>query len=648
MADDSRMNLRSDDNNERRLAGLYELYPEVFTEGKVDFSKLKNALKDFTDERPERYGLTWAGKSEAVRAMQTQSAGTLVPVRNASIEFDDADHLFIEGENLEVLKLLQKSYYGQIKAIYIDPPYNTGGEFIYPDNFREGLRDYLRYSGQIDSDGNRLTAHTEVNGRFHSRWLSMIYPRLFLARNLLREDGVLFVSIDDHEYNNLISLLNEVFGEENYIGTIVVQINPRGRHLDRFIAKTHEYLVMYARNVEGCGMNELVKDDRMQMEYDKEDKRGKYRELELRNRNPAFNSHTRPNLYYPLYVNPKSGSVSTSRDELHAEKVYPRNSKGEESCWTWSSPKAAKDRDLLIGRKVADGTWRIYRKDYFFTEDGGTATTKPKTLWLDKEMNNDYGKKAIQDLFGKTVFDFPKPPELIKRALRIGADDDCLVLDFFAGSGVTGQAVVDLNLADGGNRRYIMIQLPESIDDSTEAGRNALSLGIETVAQLASERMRLLHAKHAKTDASLPGTEGDAREGYKYFKLTSSNFKLWNADEAPKDGESLANQLRLYADHLVPGRTQEDILYELLLKAGLPLTVKIQEREVAGQKVFAVDEGLLLICLEEKIAAETLRGMITLGPQMVLCLDHAFAGNDQLKVNIVLEMRSHDIKFQTV
>jgi adenine-specific DNA-methyltransferase len=303
---------------------LVVLFPEVFTEGKIDFDKLRVALGDMVNDRPDRYSFSWAGKQDAIRLLQQPSRSTLTPDRGGSVDFDASENMYIAGENLETLKMLYKSYFGRVKMIYIDPPYNTGNDFVYPDSYADPLDMYLRVTGQKDTNGNLLTSNPETSGRYHSAWLSMMYPRLFFARQLLREDGVIFVSIDDHEAPNLRLLMNEIFGEENFVGQIAVQLNPRGRHLDRFLAKTHEYVMVYARDHTQQPLYELEKDERMLREYSKADTVGRYRELELRNRNPAFNRRTRPNLYYPIYVESVTGNAALEGDEIHSVEVYPK------------------------------------------------------------------------------------------------------------------------------------------------------------------------------------------------------------------------------------------------------------------------------------------------------------------------------------
>ena len=342
MAEPEKMKLESMDVTEEKRKQLKALFPEVFNEHGVDFDQLKRVLGEWVEPVEERFGLHWSGKANCMRIIQQPSIATLKPLRDESVNFDDTNNLFIEGDNLEVLKLLQKSYFGKVKMIYIDPPYNTGKEFIYPDKYSETLQTYLEYTGQKDAEGRKFSTNTETQGRYHSRWLTMMYPRLYLARNLLTEDGVIFISIDDNEQTNLKALCDQIFGEENFIATLSVQLNPRGRHLDKFIAKNHESILIIGKDVDNdTTMQGLKKEGRMVEAYDREDERGKFRALSLRNTNQAFNSKTRPNLFYPLYVNPKTFKVSVNKTSAFSEKALPVTSDGVETCWTWGREKVA-------------------------------------------------------------------------------------------------------------------------------------------------------------------------------------------------------------------------------------------------------------------------------------------------------------------
>jgi len=634
-----RLDLRSHDIAAEKVAELLSLFPEIRTEGgKLDFERLRLVLGEAVDVGKERYGLTWPGKADCFKTIQAPSFGTLRPCPEESVNFDTTENLIVEGDNLEVLKLLQKSYLGKVKLIYIDPPYNTGNDFIYPDNFSESLQTYLEYTGQVDADGRKFGTNTDADGRFHSKWLNMMYPRLYLARSLLREDGVIFVSIDDNEVDSLKALLKEIFGEENFIAQIVVQTNPRGRTLDRFLAKTFEYVIVFARDSGIESISQVPKDAEALAEYSETDEFGRYRELELRNRNPVFNRSNRPNLWFPIYVDPATGHVSLKRSETFVQEALPRNSEGVDGCWTWSRKKVEEDISLLIGRQVSSGAWRIFRKDYL-PSDG--ATTKEKSLWLDKGMNHENGKEELGRLFGVTPFDFPKSSAFIQKVARLAtsADTGDIILDFFAGAGTTAHAVLNLNKQDGGNRKFILVQLPEP------TGRT----DYPTIAEITKERVRRVIQKLNDEDAGKLDLDGRSKQdrGFRVFKLAESNFKPWNA-EAPRDAASLARQLELHVDHIRDGRTAVDLLYEILLKSGFPLTTPVAALTLAGKTVHSLADGALFICLERALTLEVIRAMAEKKPERVVCLDEGFAGNDQLKANAVQIFKTKAVVFRTV
>lgn len=642
------MNIAEEKRDELKNV-LKQLLPEAVNESGIDFDQLKRALGEWVEPGKERFGLTWPGKAECMKVIQAPSVATLKPTRDESVNFDTTENLFIEGDNLEVLKLLQKSYFGKVKMIYIDPPYNTGKEFIYPDKFAETLDTYLEYTGQKDSEGRKFSTNTDAQGRYHSRWLSMMHPRLYLARNLLREDGVIFISIDDHEQANLRALCDQIFGDENFIVSLAVQLNPRGRHLDKFVAKTHESILVYGRDI-NCDdtMYGVEKSGRMVAEYDREDEKGKYRVLGLRNRNQAFNPRTRPNLFYPLYVNPETLTVAVDKAGGHTEKVLPVTSDGIETCWTWGKEKVLRESSLLIAEKQAN-EWRVFRKDYLVDESGNSATTLIKSLWTDKEINNDYGRQAIKELFGESLMDFPKAPELIQKLINTGTAKDDVILDFFAGSGTAAQAVMQDNKENGSNRKFILVQLPEPLDEET-AGYKA---GYKTIADIAKERIRRVINKIKITQDDLLNPDEDEPDlGFKVFKLARSNFNIWEGDV--EKIQNLEEQLSLHVDHIAATSTPEDILYELLLKSGFPLTTKVEKLTLAGKEVFSIEEGAMLICLDNNLTQEVIDALADANPLQVICLDEGFRGNDQLKANAVQTFKARaqeeesEIVFRTV
>lgn len=613
---DTKLPLTSETPLESRLEALKVLIPEAFTEGKVDFAKLKSALGEVVETGHERYGLTWAGKSEAVRAVQIPSKGTLEPMPEASVNFDESQNLIIEGDNLEVLKLLQKSYYGKVKMIYIDPPYNTGNEFIYPDNFREGLEDYLLYSGQRADDGTRLSTSEEAAGRKHSRWLTMMYPRLFLARNLLRDDGVIFVSIDDNEVKNLRALLDEVFGEENFVANVVWQKRtaPDARAT---LGAAHDSILVFARSMERfketLRLLPITESRAKEYQNPDNDPRGRWASVDL----TGQAGHATPSQFY---------TIETPSGAMYAPPPG--------RCWAIAERtfKALnKEGKIWFGK---DGSARPRLKKYLSEAEG----IAPWTWWANDEVgHNQEGRKELIALLGEDTFDTPKPTRLVRRMLEISVEptDRAVILDFFAGSGTTAQAVMKLNEEDSGNRRFILVQLPEKTDRAD----------YPTIADITRERVRRVIAKLDKADEGKLELTDRPDRGFKAFRLTASNFKVWEADNAPQDAAALEAQLDLFTEN-VTGEREPSVLYELVLKSGFPLTAKIERLELGGT-VYAVEGKELYICLADPVTQETLSAVADAKPKRFVCLDVAFDGKDELKTNTVLQMRNAGIVFHT-
>jgi adenine-specific DNA-methyltransferase len=672
--DEIKLPLTSRDVNAERLAQFRELFPEASTEGKFDFTKLAQLLGDAATDAPERYGLSWAGKSEAIRAIQSVSPGTLLPAPGESVNFDTTENLIIEGDNLEVLKLLQGGYHGRVKMIYIDPPYNTGGEFIYPDNYKEGLADYLKFSGQVSGEGIRLTTNAETDGRYHSKWLTMMYPRLFLARNLLREDGVIFVSIDDHEVHNLRAMMNEIFGEENFVACLVWE---KGRKNDaKLVSVGHEYIMVFAKSKAWLSQNEVRWREtkpgaaEIQTEYLRlKEKHGsntvaiqkELREfyIKLPKANPA-KKHSRysnvdqngvwrdDNMSWP-------GGGGPAYDVIHPVTKLP--CAVPEGGWRYSTPEKMQEM-IAKGRVVfrVDHTEPPIRKTYLVRENGETEEDDDTDTGIQVAGSYFY-RSALQasnlmvNLFGGKIFENPKDHEVLMRFFKYVAGDSTtdIVFDFFGGSGTTAQAVLELNAQDGGNRKFILVQLPEPTERKD----------FPTIADITKERVRRVIKKLSAAETQKREQEiselklGDAAPtrkldlGFKVFKLSSSNFKVWDAASAPKDAAGLAEQLKLMSHNVVENRGDEALLYELILKSNLPLTSKITAGKIGKQTFYDVVDGTLAICLERKLTPDTLRGIIARKPKGIICLDIAFAGNDQLKTNTVLEMKSQGIEFHT-
>jgi adenine-specific DNA-methyltransferase len=641
MKNEIKLPLTSADVTEALLAQLRESSPQIFSEGKVDFAKLQAALGEHISTDPERYGLTWAGKRDAFRNVQVPSVATLRPQPTESVNWDSTENLIIEGDNLEVLKLLQKPYHGKVKMIYIDPPYNTGNEFIYPDNFREGLDEYLRYTQQLSEEGTATSTNKETSGRYHSNWLNMMYPRLFLARNLLREDGVIFVSIDDHEVHNLRMLMDEVFGEESFIGCFTYRRRQRADNRNQTnVSPDHEYVFAYARAEARFSGRQV---DTTKYSNPDNDPRGVWSSIDL---SGLATKEQRPNLHYDI-IDPATGLS------------YPPNpNRG------WSKSRAVIENMITEGRVLFPKSPTGRPREKKFLADLKSDVTGFST-WLDSQnvgFSTD-GTREVTELLGYRAFDFPKSLGLLKTLIEQAASQNDIVLDFFAGSGTTAHAVLDLNQQDGGNRKFILVQLPEKTGNPQ----------YPTISHITRERVRRVIAKlqdnrHSREsgnpaiqeafdlnplDSGLRrndegGSGNNADLGFRAFKLDSSNFKIWRSDIAPQSAEQLAEQLNLYADNIQPERSDQDRLYELILKSGRTLSAQVEKLDIGQRTAFAVGEGELLICLEPYLERDTLRALFAHKPQMVLCLDTAFDGNDALKTNTVLEAQSHGVSFKTV
>lgn len=619
-----KLDLSSMSITDAKKAGIKDLVPEAFTEGgKVDFDRLKLALGETVDVGKERYGMNWPGKAECFRTIQAPSIGTLRPCREQSVNFDATDNLIIEGDNLEVLKLMQKSYLGKIKMIYIDPPYNTGNDFIYPDNFTETLQTYLEYTGQVDAGGKKFGTNTEAEGRFHSKWLTMMYPRLYLARNLMSTDGMIAVSIDDAECHNLRLLMNDVFGEECFVAQVAVVNNLKGRNDRKHIATAHEYVLIYA-NADFVS-NGLPLSEKQLAEYREKTKEGAaFQWRDLRKRGGADTRSDRPNLYFPIYADPKTGDVSLEKSDRCSIEVVPRKSDGTDGCWRWGHSTVLRNlADLRASKVESKDKWNVSYRVYL-EMDGEVRAAKPKSVWIGPEFSTDAATKTLRALIPGIEGLTPKPVALIAQLAQMSLDDEDIALDFFAGSGTTAHALLELNKSEGRNRKFILVQLPEPISHPD----------FPTIAEITKERVRRVIKKLNDEDTGKLGldVEDNKDRGFRIFNLAESNFKPWNA-EVTHAAPALERQLELHVSHIQKGRTNQDILFEVLLKSGFPLTTPVETVVLAGKTVHSVAGGQLLICLERNLSLELIRAMAERKPERVVCLDEGFAGNDQLKTN---------------
>ncbi|MFM2075942.1 MAG: hypothetical protein RJB34_2247 [Pseudomonadota bacterium] len=609
---------------------LADLVPEAFSEGKLNPAALKRALGEHNiNEGNERYALTWAGKADAYKVLQTPSNATLRPERDKSVNFDQAQHVFIEGENLEVLKVLQKAYFGKVKLIYIDPPYNTGSDsFIYPDRFQESKEDYLRRINDLSDDGTLMREgffrkNSKESGHYHSNWLSMMLPRLYIARNLLREDGVIFVSCDDNEVHNLRCLMNEVFGEENFIDCIVWKKRYGGGAKEKYLVTVHEYVLFYSRSVNSLPTIEVeTSQESIDRYYTLKDEnhevRGPYRTHPLEATKSMGN---RPNLVFPI-VGPNGTIINPKRQ------------------WLWSREKvesAAKGGELAF-LKDKDGDWSVHSKQYLRDELGQQRTAKAFSLIDD--VFTQHGTNEIIELFGDAhIFSFPKPTRFLEKILDIGlnGESDALVMDFFSGSASFFHTVAEKNFKDNGNRQTILIQLPEATEDGS-AAKNA---GFGAISEISRERMRRVLRKHAESDVLLEDQTN--LPGFKSFVLTPSNFKQWRGDGIDT-AEQLAEQMKMFAKSEKEGAAVEDVLYELLLKFGQELTTPIETLDVGGCQVFAIHDRKMLFVLESFTEAMIVP-LVAMKPREIIAIDGVFKDSDMLKTNLDLQCRDAGIRF---
>ena len=643
-----KMRMESVDMTAQNIEKIAALFPNCVTaaEGEggtlktgVNFDLLRKILSGEVLEGDESYEFTWVGKKAAIVEANKPIRKTLRPCLEESVEWDTTENLYIEGDNLEVLKLLQQSYLEKVKMIYIDPPYNTGHDFVYPDSFVMDSDEYDEGTGYFDEEGNINFAreNSAALGRYHSDWCSMMYSRLMLARNLLTKDGVIFISIDDNEVFNLKKICDEVFGASNYVVQLAVQLNPRGRNLDVFVAKTYESVLVYAKDYsQASTISGVEKEGKMVEEYNKEDEVGKYRAIGLRNRNQSFNPQTRPNLYYPLYVNPRNGRVSTQKSEEFTDEVFPDAPDGTQTCWTWMRQKVEAENHLVIAERSGD-EWRIYRKDYLL-KDGAVATTLVKSLWTDNTINNDWGKKAIKELFGSNVMSFPKAPELIKKMIQIVTDQNAIIMDFFSGSATTAQAVMEVNASDGGHRKFIMVQLPEPCDEKSDA----FKAGYKTIADLGKERARRA-GKKIKDDQPLIADGMDL--GFRSFRVDESNMNnvYYTAGDYTQD------MLSLLESNVKSDRTDLDLLFGCLLEWGLSLSMPYTSERIDGCTVHTYNDGDLIACFDENVPDSVIKEIAKRQPLRAVFRDSSFSSSPaKINVGEIFKMLAPDTRVKVI
>ena len=537
------------------------------------------------------------------------------------MDWDNTQNLYIEGDNLEVLKLLQKSYLGKVKMIYIDPPYNTGNDFVYHDDFAMSADEYAEASGSVDELGNKYIKNMDSNGRFHSDWCSMMYSRLMVARTLLTEDGVIFISIDDNEVENLRKICDEVFGESNKIAQLVIENNPRGRQSDAFFATSHEYLLCYAGNIDSATINGMSLSEKQKAEYKYEDEIGRYRLLGLRQRGVASLREDRPEMFFPIWVNPEDSSISLTYVE-DWEEVIPKKSDGREGRWMWGKQKCINESNRLVARLVSTRReFDIFVKDYL-NKDGEQRTRKYKTIWSDKILNNQIGTQEVKAILGGDYMSFPKSTEYIKTIIQTGTSSSSLILDFFSGSATTAHAVMQLNAEDGGNRQYIMVQLPEETPEDSEARK----AGYNTIPDIAKERIRRA-GKKIKEESPL--TTADLDTGFRVFRLEEGNYE--DVKRSPKDYNQ--DDLDLFLNNIKADRNDLDLLFGCMLDWGVQLSLPMTQEVVDGKTIYTVNEDDLVACFAENVSENVVKAMAEKMPLRVIFRDSCFA-QDADKINI--------------
>ena len=672
-----KMKFESPDMTAQNVDRIAALFPNCVTEASdghggikraVNFELLKQMLSPDVVDGDEAYEFTWVGKKAAIVEANKPIRKTLRPCVEESKDWDTTENLYIEGDNLEVLKLLQESYLGKVKMIYIDPPYNTGNDFIYADDFMRSQEEENAQMGMYDEDENRLFKNTDTNGRFHSDWCSMIYSRLMLARNLLTEDGAIAISIDDNEIDNLGEICDEVFGSQNFVSKIIVQNNPRGRQSDSFVATVHEYLLCYAKDSTKCLVNGTPLTEDQIAEYCYSDGNGAYRLLGLRQRGVASLREDRPDMFFPIYVDPTTQEVSLDFHDGWLT-VVPKKSDGRDGRWMWGKQKCIADKSRLVARMIERRSeYDIFAKDYLVRENG-QRTRKYKTIWDDKCINNQVGTQEVKKLLDGEYMSFPKSCAYIQMICQMLSSSSGIVLDFFSGSATTAHAVMQLNAEDGGHRKFIMVQLPEKCDEESEAYK----AGYKNICEIGKERIRRAGEKLKQT---LEEDGGNFRHLAKYAKnaplkeitLNEQKFSVpiipprWSASDESVDNKNMSDALDTgfrvlklddsnmkdvyYApddydqgmiaaleSNIKDDRTDLDLLFGCLIDWGLPLSLPYKSEQIDGCTVHTYNDGDLIACFDANIPESVVKEIAQRRPLRAVFRDSGFASSPE-KINV--------------
>lgn len=635
-----KLKMQTQDGVQRNIDKIAVFFPNCITEKKaangeivqaIDFDKLRQELSSkIVEGREERYQFTWPDKKKAMLLANSPINAALRPCREESVDFDNTQNLYIEGDNLDVLKCLKETYLGKVKMIYIDPPYNTGNDFVYDDDFAESTSEYLANSGQYDEQGNRLVTNSESNGRFHTDWLNMIYPRIKVARDLLSEDGAIFISIDQNECENLLKICNEIYGEDNSLGVISNINNPKGRSDDKYIATAHEYILVFAKNKELIDWYGFEPTEEIVKRYNKVDKNGnKYREIDLRKTGENDLKEDRPNLFYYFYYNESTKDFYPSKEDINIDgyiQIKPQREDGKDGNWRWGLDTAQKLIDDLIPKFMPSRrVWGIMQKDYL----EGRTLVKPTSSWTFKDVNSERGTEEFINLdFDKRIFPKPKPVGTILRCIKLvtsGSNSD-IILDFFSGSATTAHAVIKANTVDFQNRKFLLVQLPELTNEKKEAYK----AGYRTICDIGKERIRRV-GKKIKEELAFKQQEGELFTkqeekqtldiGFRVLKLDSSNMKDIYYSPAEYDQQTLFAK----TESVKPDRTSEDLLFQVMLELGATLDSKIEQTEIESKTIYNVANDYLIACFDHEINDSVVTAIAKMQPQYAVFRDSSMA-----------------------
>ena len=655
-----KMRMESVDMTAQNIEKIGALFPNCITETKdengrlkkaINFELLKQMLSEDLIDGDEAYEFTWVGKKAAIVEANKSIRKTLRPCKEESVNWDTTENLYIEGDNLEVLKLLQESYLNKVKMIYIDPPYNTGNDFIYDDKFEMNSEKYAFEVGEYNEEGNRMFRNTDSNGRFHSDWCSMMYSRLMLARNLLSIDGAIFISIDDNEQENLKKICDEVFGEMNYIGKIAVVNNLKGRNDKKDIATCHEYLLIYGKSEFTANGMPLTEDQRSK--FNKTDSNGNaYQLRDLRKRGRPDRREDRPNMYFPIYYNESTKTCSLEKHDGWVE-ILPLRGDGSDGRWRWGRERVQANLSILepFYSNIA-GRWGVQHRVYlnpslnpatFDAEEDDTENieeraSKSKSFWMGGELSTDVGRRQIKQLFGDAFFDYPKSIDLVINALYMGAEKGSIVLDFFSGSATTAHAVMQLNAEDGGHRKFIMVQLPEPCDEKSETYK----AGYKNICEIGKERIRRAGKKIKEEN---PLTTQDLDIGFRVLKLADSNMNdvYYSVDEY---NQSMLSMLESNIKH---DRTDLDLLFGCLLEWGLPLSLPYSSETIEGCTVHNYNDGDLIACFDEDVPESVIKAIAKKQPLRAVFRDSSFADSpSKINVGEIFKMLAPDTRIKVI